>query len=211
MLIVIALRTRILRKRRSQAASPRYAAFLWGRTRARPGQPSALGGSRRSKTSSPRMPSARLERPAIFADRVARSAPTLQATLRDFHRHHASARGGSNSRRARRSNPKPFVELRPASPARNVANRDRDGLLLADENHEPLAASDASVEEISLQHRVVLGHNRDGRKGRASEHGSPDRQASPRIDGAQHAVSCAGGRFPEGWGAPQTAAISVNR
>src|SRR5208282_2993577 len=27
------------------------------------------------------------------------------------------------------------------------------------------------------------------RKGRTSEHGSPDRQASPRIEGAQHAVS----------------------
>jgi hypothetical protein len=29
---------------------------------------------------------------------------------------------------------------------------DRDGLLLADENHQPLAARDAGIEEISLQH-----------------------------------------------------------
>ena len=52
---------------------------------------------------------------------------------------------------------KPLVKLRPASPPRNVANCDRDGLLLADQDHEPLAAGNAGVEEISLQHCVVLG------------------------------------------------------
>jgi hypothetical protein len=56
---------------------------------------------------------------------------------------------------------KPFVGLRPAPPARNVANCDRDGLLLADKDHQPLAAGDAGVEEVSLQHRVVLGEDRD--------------------------------------------------
>jgi hypothetical protein len=59
-----------------------------------------------------------------------------------------------------RADAQPFVELRPASSARNIANGDRYGLLLADENHEPLAACDAGVEQISLQHRVVLGHDR---------------------------------------------------
>jgi hypothetical protein len=34
---------------------------------------------------------------------------------------------------------KPFVELRPASAARNVANRDRDRPLPANDDHEPLA------------------------------------------------------------------------
>src|SRR5208282_4247143 len=59
----------------------------------------------------------------------------------------------------------PLVELRPASPARNIANGDRNGLLLADENHEPLAAGEAGVEQISLQHWVVLGHDRDDHGG----------------------------------------------
>ena len=39
--------------------------------------------------------------------------------------------------------------------------RDRDGLLLANENDKALATRDAGVEEISLQHRVVLGEDRD--------------------------------------------------
>ena len=47
---------------------------------------------------------------------------------------------------------KPFVELRPASQSRNVANGDRDGFLLAYEDHEPLTAGDAGVEEISSPH-----------------------------------------------------------
>ena len=61
--------------------------------------------------------------------------------------------------------PKPFVEFRPASPPGNVANRDRDRLLLADEDHEPLAAGDAGVEEVSLQHGVVLGQDGDHHRG----------------------------------------------
>jgi hypothetical protein len=61
----------------------------------------------------------------------------------------------------RRTEPKPFVKLRPASPPRNVANRNRDGPLLADQDHEPLAAGNASVEEVSLQHGIVLGQDRD--------------------------------------------------
>jgi hypothetical protein len=61
--------------------------------------------------------------------------------------------------RARRTEPKPLVELRPAAPARNVANCDRDGLLLADKDHERLTAGDAGVEEISLEHGIVLGQD----------------------------------------------------
>ena len=51
-----------------------------------------------------------------------------------------------------------------ASPARYIANGDRDGLLLTDENQEPLATGDAGVEQISLQHCEVLGEDRDPRR-----------------------------------------------
>jgi hypothetical protein len=54
-------------------------------------------------------------------------------------------------RRSRgRAESKPLVKLRPASPARYVANRYDDSLLLADENHEALAAGYAGIEEIPL-------------------------------------------------------------
>jgi hypothetical protein len=36
-----------------------------------------------------------------------------------------------------------------------------DGLLLADKDHQPLAASNAGVEEVSLQHGIMLGQDRD--------------------------------------------------
>ena len=57
--------------------------------------------------------------------------------------------------------PKPLIELRPVPPPRNVANRDRDGLLLGHKDHEPLAASDAGIKEVSLQHGIMLGQDRD--------------------------------------------------
>ena len=63
--------------------------------------------------------------------------------------------------RPRRTEPKPLVKLGPASPARNVVNRDSDGLLLAHKDHEPLAAGNASVEEISLQHGIMLSPEQD--------------------------------------------------
>ena len=61
-----------------------------------------------------------------------------------------------NSTSGGRAEPKPFVELRPASPPRNVANRDRDGLLLANKDHEPLA----SGEFLSLAGVLLAGRNR---------------------------------------------------
>ena len=61
-----------------------------------PGQPSVSGSSRRSGTSSPRIPPARLERLEIrIPSRLSTTSP--QVTLRDLHRHRTSARGGSNS------------------------------------------------------------------------------------------------------------------
>lgn len=74
-------------------------------------------------------------------------------------RDHASAELRGRERCARRAAPKPFVELRPPSPARYVANGDRDGLLLADEDHEPLAAGDAGVEEVRAGDQI-LPHGR---------------------------------------------------
>jgi hypothetical protein len=42
-----------------------------------------------------------------------------------------------------------------------AAHRDGDGFLLAHQNHKALTAGDAGIEQIALQHGVVLGHDRD--------------------------------------------------
>ena len=44
-------------------------------------------------------------------------------------------------------------------PARDVEHRDGDGLLLPNENDKPLASCDPGVEQITLQHGVVLRHH----------------------------------------------------
>jgi hypothetical protein len=44
---------------------------------------------------------------------------------------------------------------------RDTTYRDGYGFLLAHQNDEPLPASDAGVEQVTLQHRVVLRHDRD--------------------------------------------------
>jgi hypothetical protein len=54
-----------------------------------------------------------------------------------------------------------LAQFRPTPPARDVADRDGDGLLLSNQNDKPLAAGNASVEKIPLQHGVVLRHDRD--------------------------------------------------
>jgi hypothetical protein len=46
-----------------------------------------------------------------------------------------------------------------AAPSRNISDRNGDGLLLADQHHEFLASGDAGVDQIPLQHGVVLGHD----------------------------------------------------
>src|SRR5439155_23844891 len=55
----------------------------------------------------------------------------------------------------------PFVQLRPPPSSRDAAHRDRDSFLLADKHHQLLAARDARVEQVPLEHGVVLGHHRD--------------------------------------------------
>src|SRR5208282_1327560 len=122
--------------------------------RPRPWRPSASGSSPRSKTSSPRIRSARLERALVSPSQVTRVPLTSRNVIAIAPQLATDAMRG-----ARRAGPQPIIEFRPASPARNIANGDRDGLLLADENHELLATGDASVEEIPLQHHVVLGQD----------------------------------------------------
>jgi hypothetical protein len=51
------------------------------------------------------------------------------------------------------------AQLRPPPLAGDVAHRDGDGLLLFNQNDQPLAAGDAGVEQITLQHGVVLRHD----------------------------------------------------
>ena len=55
----------------------------------------------------------------------------------------------------------PLPELGPPPSPGDVLHGDRHRSLLADEHHQPLAARHAGVEEVPLQHGVVLGHERD--------------------------------------------------
>src|ERR1700720_4396273 len=55
----------------------------------------------------------------------------------------------------------PFVQFRPSPPPRDVAYSNRDCLLLADQHDQSLPSGHAGVEQVPLQHRVVLGQNRD--------------------------------------------------
>jgi len=53
------------------------------------------------------------------------------------------------------------AKVRIAPPARDVAYRDGDGLLLTNQHYKPPAVRDAGVEQITLQHGVVLRHDRN--------------------------------------------------
>src|SRR5271166_4104708 len=64
-----------------------------------------------------------------------------------------------------RAQSEPLAELRPATPARSVADSDGDRLLLADQDDEALAAGHTCVEKVALQHGVVLRENRDDHGG----------------------------------------------
>ena len=59
----------------------------------------------------------------------------------------------------------PLLQLRPSPAPRHVADGNGNGFLLPDEHDQPLAARDAGVEQISLQHGVVLGHDRNDHGG----------------------------------------------
>ena len=55
----------------------------------------------------------------------------------------------------------PFVQLGPAPTPRNVLHRDGDSLLLSDQHDQPLAAGDAGIKQVPLQHGVMLGEDGD--------------------------------------------------
>jgi len=55
----------------------------------------------------------------------------------------------------------PLSQLRPSPPSRHVLHGNGDRLLLADQYHQPLATGNAGVQQVSLQHGVVLGQDGD--------------------------------------------------
>src|SRR5580704_3183093 len=55
----------------------------------------------------------------------------------------------------------PFLQLRPAPSARHVAYSNGNRLALADEDNQSLSTGYAGIEQIALQHGVVLGQDRD--------------------------------------------------
>jgi hypothetical protein len=59
------------------------------------------------------------------------------------------------------SGTQPIPQLRPALSARHGTNRNGHGLAHTDEHDQPLAPGDAGVQQVSLQHGVMLGHDRD--------------------------------------------------
>src|SRR6516225_6385424 len=61
--------------------------------------------------------------------------------------------------------PQPFCQLRPPPSPRDIAHRNGDGLLLSNQHHEPLPSGDAGVEEIALQHGVMLREDWDNHGG----------------------------------------------
>lgn len=50
----------------------------------------------------------------------------------------------------------PLSKFRPSVPAGHVPDRDGYGLLLAEQDHQTLSARDASVEQVTLEHGIVL-------------------------------------------------------
>src|SRR5439155_6853208 len=55
----------------------------------------------------------------------------------------------------------PVAQFRPAAPLLAAAHRHRERALLPDDDHEALAAGHAGIDQIALQHRVVLRRQRD--------------------------------------------------
>src|SRR5205823_7414001 len=55
----------------------------------------------------------------------------------------------------------PLPQLRPPPSGLSAFHRDRQGLSLSNQHDETLPASHAGVEQLPLQHRVMLHHYRD--------------------------------------------------
>ena len=56
---------------------------------------------------------------------------------------------------------KPLIQLGPAPLPRDILHGDGDGLTLADNHHQTLAAGDPGIEQVALKHGVVLRQDRD--------------------------------------------------
>ena len=68
-----------------------------------------------------------------------------------------SREGGANLRCRRGGlRRKPVFEFRPSPAAGGVAHRDRRGFFLPHNHDKALAAGEARIEEIALEHGVVL-------------------------------------------------------
>src|SRR5262245_39671562 len=74
---------------------------------------------------------------------------------------HAMGQAPNRFVRPRLHGLQPLAEFRPAAPARYVTHRDSDGFLLPDQYDQPLTTRYAGVEQVPLQHRIVLGHDGD--------------------------------------------------
>src|SRR6516162_2950959 len=55
----------------------------------------------------------------------------------------------------------PLAQLRPPPPPRHVTHRNSDSLFLSDQYDQMLAARNAGVEEVPLQHGIVLRQDRN--------------------------------------------------
>ena len=65
------------------------------------------------------------------------------------------------NRICRRFQHQPVAQLRPAPAACDIAHGDGDRLLLTDQHDQPFAARHAGVQQVPLQHGVMLGQERD--------------------------------------------------
>ena len=64
--------------------------------------------------------------------------------------------GGSSTRRLGRAVLQPLPQLGRPPLATTAADRDLERPPLAEQDHQALAAGDAGVEQVALEHRVVL-------------------------------------------------------
>ena len=69
--------------------------------------------------------------------------------------------GGTADMRLSASCNQPLLQFRPSPPSRDILYGDRNCLLLAHEDNQTLAPCNTGVEQIPLQHRVMLRHYGD--------------------------------------------------
>src|SRR5438132_9726173 len=98
--------------------------------------------------------------PGNYVIRALPAAPSPPELAEKIHCYRGSTRHADLLREGR-ARTQPFLQLRPPPPTRDVAYRDGDRLFLTDQHDQPFAARYAGVEQVPLQHRIVLGHDRD--------------------------------------------------